>query len=69
MRGLLEILGDTLLIGCGVAFLFIFISILIVGGYQAIEGIPWVLSAEIGMSVVVLAVGVERYIDDTRRKQ
>jgi len=62
----LEILGHILLIGCGSAFVYIFGSIAVTGGYNACEPNPWVLGVEVGMGLAVTAVGINQFLDDVK---
>ena len=62
-----EILGDLVLIGCGVAFLYIFISIIVTGGYIAVEERIIVNWCEIIMAAVILIVGIDRFIGDVKK--
>ena len=61
-----RVIGDLLLTGCGIAFLYIFISILITGGYMAIEPSPVLLWAEIFMSALITGVGIWLYTGNMR---
>ena len=63
-----EIISDTILIGCGIAFIYIFLSIQITGGYLAVENTKWIRWSEIFMGFLILAVGLERLIDDLKRR-
>jgi len=62
-----KILGDSLLIGAGIAFLYIFLSIAITGGYMAVESNKVILVLEIIMAVFLIVVGLDRLYDDLRR--
>ena len=63
-----EIISDFILIGCGIAFTYIFLSIQITGGYRAVEPNSWIRYAEIGLSFIILAVGLERLFDDFKKR-
>lgn len=62
-----EILLDSLTIACGVAFLYIFISIAVTGGYTAAEPNKVILSLEIIIPAMIFLLGVKRLIDDLRK--
>ena len=64
----IEYVGDLLLIGCGIAFIYIFTSIAITGGYQAVEPSTHILVSEIVMGWAILIVGINRIINDVRGK-
>ena len=49
--------------GSGLAFLYIFVSILVTGGYMAIESNPIILWAEIIMGAIITTFGVLLFID------
>ncbi len=65
---MLEILGDSIIIACGTVFLGIFLSIFITGGYMAVEENPFILWGEIGMSCFIIAIGLNRYLNDIGKK-
>jgi len=58
-----RIIGSLLLTGSGLAFLYIFVSILVTGGYMAIESNPIILWAEIIMGAIITTFGVLLFID------
>ena len=62
-----EIIGDLLLLGTGVAYGYIFLSILFTGGYQSVEPNIWILIAEIAMSLIIILVGIDRFLGDIKR--
>lgn len=65
MKGWLEIVGDLLLIAFGVILLYIFITIGFCGWYGW-EDNKIVLYTEIGMSLFIMGLGVNRYLNDLR---
>lgn len=67
MAKLKEILGDLALLGCGMALLGIFISILITGGYEAGESNPYILWGEIIFFSLIVLLGIERFIKDVQK--
>ena len=67
MRELLEILGDLLLIGCGAVLIYIFFSIYFSGGYMAVEQNPLVLRTEMVTGIIIVIIGIGRFIDDARK--
>ncbi len=66
MKTFLEILGDLVLIGCGIAFIYIFFSIWLSGGYMAVERSKTMLYFEMGLGITILLLGIGRFIDDVR---
>jgi hypothetical protein len=66
MKNLKWLLGNYLehaaIIGCGGAFMYIFISIAITGGYRAYEPNPFILVSEIGMGVSLVVLGICKVI-------
>lgn len=67
MKRIIEMLGNLLLMGCACAGLYIFLSIMITGGYMAVERNSAILYAEIGLFALVLIVSINRTIDDWRK--
>jgi len=67
LKDFIEIIGDLLIIGCGLAFLYIFGSILFYGNYWAGESNQLILNIEIIMALLIIIIGLERYIDDLKR--
>ena len=61
-----RIIGSSLLLGSGLAFLYIFISIFITGGYMAYEPNPFILWSEIIMGAIITTFGVLLFIDVIR---
>ena len=66
MRLMLEIIGDTLIIAFGMSLLYQFITIGIVGWY-GFEPNKAILYAEIAMSVLILALGINRFVNDIHK--
>lgn len=64
-----ELLGDGVLIACGFMFSFIFISILVTGGYMAVEKNSLALNLEVIYSIAILIIGVERLFDDIKKRK
>lgn len=62
-----EILLDSLTIACGLAFLYIFVSIAATGGYMATEPNKGILTLEIIVPAIIVLLGVKRLIDDLRK--
>ena len=63
-----EILGDILIMACGAAFTYIFLSIIITGGYLAVEQnfiIKWL--ELFGCGLMVFIIGLVLLIDNVRR--
>lgn len=63
IRKMRELLGDILLIACGIALGFIFITIKILGRFW-VEPNSWILWAEIIMSACIIILGIDRLRDD-----
>ncbi len=64
LRRLLRIVGDLLVIGLAVSFIYIFISIKINGSVVVIEPNQLILWAEIAGSLLLLILGINRFLDD-----
>ena len=64
-----RVIGDLILTGCGLAFLYIFVSILVTGGYIAVEDNPVVLWAEIVMSIIITGIGLVSFIGAMRSQK
>jgi uncharacterized membrane protein len=64
LKRLFRIVGDLLVIGLAVSFAYIFLSIKISGFIFAIEPNQVVLWAEIAGSLLLLVIGINRFLDD-----
>lgn len=69
MEEFLEVLGDLVMIGCGAALLYAFLSIFFLGGYMACEPSNTILYSEIGMSAVIVIFGINRFLGDCRKRK
>jgi hypothetical protein len=61
-RYLVNAIPSGLIIASGVAFLYIFVSIAVTGGYRAYEPNRIILISEIGMGSVYLFFGLSQFI-------
>ena len=64
IKRLIKIIGDLLVVGLAVSFAYIFISLKISGAVFAVEPNQAILWAEIGGSVLLLVIGINRFLDD-----
>ena len=62
-----EIIAFILVIACGVAFTYIFSSILLTGGYMAVEPNIYILWTEIVASLFIFSFGLYCFIESLRR--
>jgi len=62
-----DILAFIFLMASGVAFIYIFISILLTGGYMAIEPNRLILCIEIAMSLFIFGLGLYCFIEALRK--
>ena len=62
-----ELIAFSLVIACGVAFICIFVSILLTGGYMAVEPNIYILWAEIAGSLFIFGFGIYGFIEKLRR--
>ena len=63
-----EKLGDLLLIAAGAQFLFLFITIHIMGTYYIYEPNPIILWVETIMAAGIMVLGIDRLINDLKKK-
>ena len=63
-----ELLGDFLIIWWGLWTIFLFSIIAIQGYVKGIEPNLWILYIELGLSVAGTALGIERLINDLKRR-
>ncbi len=59
-----EILSDALMMGCGAALLWAFLSIILMGGYRAVEPNDWIIYSETAMSIDIIILSIDRMIKD-----
>lgn len=64
IKRLIKIVGDLLVVGLAVSFAYIFVSMKISGAVFAIEPNQAILWAEIAGSVLLLVIGINRFLDD-----
>jgi uncharacterized membrane protein len=64
LKRLIRIIGDLLVVGLAVSFAYIFVSMKISGAVFAIEPNQAILWAEIVGSVLLLIIGINRFLDD-----
>ena len=64
LKRLLRIIGDLLVIGLAVSFAYVFVSIKISGAIIAVEPNQAILWAEIAGSLVLVVIGINRFLDD-----
>jgi len=69
MKELKEIVGDLIIIGCGISLSYIFLSIQTSGGYMAVENNDLIRYAEIGLAFIILIVGLDRLFDDFKKRK
>lgn len=62
-----DIIAYILVIACGLVFTYIFTTILLTGGYMAVEPNVYILWAEIAMSVLIFSFGLYCFIDALRK--
>jgi hypothetical protein len=64
IKRLFKIIGDLLVVGLALSFAYIFISLKISGAVFAVEPNQAILWAEITGSVLLLVIGINRFLDD-----
>lgn len=64
IKRLFRIIGDLLVVGLAGSFAYIFVSIKVSGAVFAVEPNQVVLWAEIAGSVLLLVIGINRFLDD-----
>jgi hypothetical protein len=64
IKRLVRIIGDLLVIGLAVSFAYVFVSIKISGSIVAVEPNQAILWAEIAGSLLLVVIGINRFLDD-----
>jgi len=64
MKKLTRIIGDLLVIGLAASFTYIFISIKVNGYILAFESNQVILWGEIAGSLLLLIIGINKFLDD-----
>jgi hypothetical protein len=64
IRRLFRIIGDLLVIGLAVSFAYVFVSIKVSGVIFAVEPNQAILWAEIAGSLMLVVIGINRFLDD-----
>jgi putative Mn2+ efflux pump MntP len=59
-----ELFGDILVIIYGVWMVYVFSHILLYGSFVGVEPHPWLIKAELLLSVLIMILGIERLIKD-----
>lgn len=67
IKMVLEIIGDAIIIGAGLSYVFIFGLIILIGGYMAVENNAFILWGEFIMGFIIIALGTERIIGDIKK--
>jgi uncharacterized membrane protein len=64
IKRLIRIIGDLLVIGLAVSFAYIFVAMKISGAVFAIEPNQVILWAEIAASLLLIVIGINKFLDD-----
>ena len=64
LKRVFKVIADLLVVGLAVSFTYIFVSIKISGAVFAVEPNQVVLWSEIVAGVLLLVIGINRFLDD-----
>jgi len=63
-----KLLHDCFSIGTGASIIWIFVAINVQGYSYLKEDNSWIAYSELGLGIAMVVLGIQRYIEDLRRK-